>query len=42
VPDADKDLSAGGLIVIGATPDGFKMLDAIPKNYDPARAQAAP
>jgi len=42
VPDADKDLSAGGLIVIGAKPDGFKMLDAIPKNYDPARAKAAP
>jgi hypothetical protein len=42
VPEADKDLSAGGLIVIGAKSDGFKMLDAIPKNYDPARAKAAP
>ncbi|WP_439630379.1 hypothetical protein [Gemmata sp.] len=42
VPEPNKDLSAGGLIVIGAKPDGFKMLDAIPKNYDPARAKAAP
>jgi hypothetical protein len=29
------------LFVIGGTPDGYKMLDAIPRDYDPARQQGA-
>jgi hypothetical protein len=34
-------LQTPGLFVIGAQPDGFKMLDAIPKDFDPARQQGA-
>ncbi len=38
----DKDLSMPAVIVIGGVPDGFKMLDAIPIQYEPARRNGAP
>jgi hypothetical protein len=38
----NASLEMPGLIVIGAVADGFKMLDAIDKDYWPGRAKAAP
>lgn len=38
----DQDLSMPAVIVIGGIPDGFKMLDAIPTQYEPARRSGAP
>ncbi len=42
VGEPEKDLSMGGVIIIGGIPDGFKMLDAIPTQYEPARKKGAP
>ncbi len=38
----DQDLSMPAVIVIGGIPDGFKMLDAIPTQYEPVRRSGAP
>jgi len=38
----DKDLSMPAVVVIGGVPDGFKMLDAIATQYEPARKGGAP
>ena len=38
----DKDLSMPAVIIIGGVPDGFKMLDAIPTQFEPARKNRAP
>jgi hypothetical protein len=38
----DEQLAVPGLFVIGSVVDGFKMLDAIPKDYDPGRRRGAP
>ena len=35
-----KDLSMPATIIIGGTPDGFKMLDAISTQYEPAQRRA--
>lgn len=37
----DKDLSMPAVIVIGGIPDGFKMLDAVGTQYEPARKKGA-
>lgn len=37
----EKDLSMPAAIIIGGTPDGFKMLDAISTQYEPARKKGA-
>jgi hypothetical protein len=37
----DEALQIPGLFIIGSVPDGFKMLDAIPKDYDPGRQRGA-
>ncbi len=37
----DANLSMPAVIVIGGIPDGFKMLDAIPTQYEPARKKGA-
>lgn len=37
-----KGVDVPGIFVIGGVPDGFKMLDAIPAQYDPARKADAP
>jgi hypothetical protein len=39
---AAKGAGVPGIFVIGGVPDGFKMLDAIPAQYDPARKAEAP
>jgi hypothetical protein len=38
---ADETLQIPGLFIIGSVPDGFKMLDAIPKDYEPGRQRGA-
>jgi len=38
----DAQLQVPGLFIIGSVPDDFKMLDAIPKDYDPGRQRGAP